>query len=137
MSIFLFYRISDPRSRIVVRRSYIIEFLIFEDFLVHLIRLMLCALFYFSFGIFHLHTIHENFRILLFFLIFSFLFFSFLSFYEFFFSSSLFFQTDYELSDGSEFRLGKWLDNQRQKQRDNTLLSDRAALLQTLVDDGR
>ena len=41
------------------------------------------------------------------------------------------------LSDGTDFRLGKWMDRQRQKQRDGTLSKERESLLQTLVDDGR
>ena len=47
------------------------------------------------------------------------------------------FQVGCILSDGTDFRLGKWMDRQRQKQRDGTLSKDREALLQTLVDDGR
>jgi hypothetical protein len=46
-------------------------------------------------------------------------------------------QVDCVLSDGTEHRLGKWIDRQRQKQREKTLSPEREALLQTLVEDGR
>jgi hypothetical protein len=45
--------------------------------------------------------------------------------------------TDYMLGDGTDLRLGRWLDKQRQRQRNKTLCDEKETVLQTLVDDGR